>query len=369
MRSILDIVLKYIVIGVVLFFLTQLILHFFKSLHEAIKKRIEQKKLEKEKWKFSKVDEHNVLLNEITQCRFIIMKGSWGMGKTIFMNIIAYFLYKRNFMRYDKNHRYYTYCNKEFLNSLNNLEEKQLLPIYANLDFIDDDSNKISQDIDPYIKLQKKAVENAIFCIDEFSSKFPKELYYQNVKGDNEELNEQTDLFKKFRHYVDGWILGTEQNGTNIFVRFRDNEYTLINMLGTVIKLSKWGKFKRLILNSINIFMPALFTVNVRLEYQKVLFKEDLLKFYLKLLIPAYFSFPVHFYKRKQKISNYINKKHQKYITKFEYNGKQYFFKYTNKEKFSYNTRAYKNEYDSKFDSNGNRKETRTDNKESVKTT
>ena len=369
MRSILDIVLKYIVIGVVLFFLAQLILHFIKSRHEAIKKKIEQKKQEKEKWKFAKIDENNVLLNQITQSRFIIIQGTWGMGKTILMNVIAHFLYKRNSLYNQKNNRYYNYCNKDFLKSLDDLEQKGLLPVYSNLDFVDYETKKRSQEIEPYIKLQKKMVAKAISCIDEFSSTFPKDMYYTNIKGDNEVILEQIELFKKYRHFTDGWILGTEQGGQNIYIRFRENGYVLITALGTVVKLTKWGKFKRIVLNLFNILLPAFLTINVRLERQKVLFKEDLFKFYLKLLIPAYFSFPVNFYNKKQKISNYINLKYQRYITKFEFNGKQYFFKYTNKEKFSYNTRAYQNEYDSKFDSNGNRKETRTDNKESIETT
>lgn len=364
-----DNIFKYILIAVILFFIAQLILHFIKSLHEAIKKRIEQKKLEKEKWKFAKVDENNVLLNEITQSRFIIIKGDWGKGKSILMNIIAKFLYKKKEVQDNENKRYLKFIKPDYLEQLEKIDEEKKLPIYSNLDFKDVESGKVSQDLEPYIKLQKKAVPQAIFCIDEVASIFPKTMHYQNMTDENKEVVEQKELFKKFRHYTNGWIIGTEQDGQDIYVGFRKNGYVLITALGTVVKLTKWGKFKRLILNSINIFMPALLTINVRLERKKVLFKEDLFKFYLKLLLPAYFSFPVNFYERKQKISNYINKKHQKYITKFEYNGKQYFFKYTNKEKFSYNTRAYKNEYDEKFDNNGNRKETRTDNKDSVKTT
>lgn len=336
-----------------------------KLIFHSIKNKILEIRENRKKWKYSKIHEDNILLKDITQSRFIIIKGDWGKGKSILMNIIAKFLYKKKEIQDNENKRYLKFIKRDYLEQLKKLDEEKKLPIYSNLDFKDVESGKVSQDLEPYIKLQKKAVPQAIFCIDEVASLFPKTMHYQNMTDENKEVVEQKELFKKFRHYTNGWIIGTEQDGQDIYVGFRKNGYVLITALGTVVKISMWGKIKRKVLNILNIILPAVFTINVRLERLKILFKEDLFKFYLKLLLPAYFSFPVNFYERKQKINNYINEKHQIYITKFEYNGKQYFFKYTNKEKFSYNTRAYKNEYDEKFDSNGNRK----DNKRTIEAT
>ena len=45
-----------------------------------------------------------------------------------------------------------------------------------------------------------------------------------------------------------------------------------------------------------------------------------------------------------------------RFQTLLEYDGQQYYLRYTNDDIFAYDTRAYKHEYDDKFDKDGNRK-------------
>jgi len=44
-----------------------------------------------------------------------------------------------------------------------------------------------------------------------------------------------------------------------------------------------------------------------------------------------------------------------RYQTLLEFDNAQYYLRYTNDDKFGYDTRAYKSEYTSKFDTAGNR--------------
>lgn len=352
-----DIIIQYIITAIVSYIVAQIMLNHIKFKQNLRMEQHEKKKQNRAKGKYSRINLQNPLLNQITQSRFIIIKGGWGKGKSLLMNVIAKYLYDKNQYLNNKNMRYYKYMNAEYLEEVNHLNNQNLLPIYSNLELIDSKTNAISQDIMPYIRLQKKAVSKAIFCIDEVASLFPKTMYYENTTDSNNELVEQKELFKKFRHYTNGWILGTEQDGQDIYIGFRKNGYALITALGTTVKLSYWGKIKRVVLDLLNFVLPAILTINLRKERNKVLFDKDLYKFYLKLFVPAYFTFPKNFYNNKQAINNYIKQKHQKYILKFEFNNNNYYFKFNNKSKFDYNTRFYKGEYDDKFDKNGNRKQ------------
>lgn len=350
-------ILVYIGIALGAYAVINLMLYHHKASYEQRLKKREAKKLEKLKWKYKTVNIDNPLLKKITQSRFIVIKGSWGAGKSILMNLIAHYLNKSKEINDKRNKRYYSYIEPEYLQEMQRLCDDALLPVYSNLDFISNDTGYKSQDILPYITLKQKSVQKAIYCIDEIASLFPKDMYYEQVANPSQELEEMKELFKKFRHYTNGWILGTEQDGVDIYIGFRKNGYALITALGTIVKLSRTGKILRKIYNFLNGLLPPIITLNIADLYRKQLFKEDKIKFYFKIFLPLYFSYPLEYYRRKQDINNKIKLKYQQYQTKLSFEGAEWYITYTNKDIFKYDTRAYKNEYLSKFDKNGNRKQ------------
>lgn len=357
-----DKILVYILIALALFFLLQTFIKVFafywKAGYEHRRDKQEQKKQEKLKWQYAKVNSNNWLLEKITQSRFIIFRGGWGKGKSILMNLVAYYLYTKEKTNLFNNLRYNQVMRPEYTKEYFKLIQDCKLPIYSNLDFIlkTQDNELKSQELDPYIKLQKKAIQKAVFCIDEFSSLFPKEMYYENLANNNPKIVEMEEFFKKNRHFTNGWILGTEQDGEDIYKGFRKNSYALVTALGTNTHLPHKAKIIRYLKNLFIILSPALFTTNVKQLFNEQLFIKDKISLLFKLCLPSYCFLPKQYYEHKQNISNNIKERYQEFITLLDFEGKQYYLQYTNNDIFAYNTRAYKHEYDDKFDKEGNRK-------------
>ena len=329
---------------------------YWKSSYDTRKREREQKKLEKQKWKYAKVNKNNFILEKITQTRFIVFKGSWGKGKSILMNLVAHHLWEKEQNNIYSQIRYNRIMRADYLREYETLTQNGLLPIYSNLDLIEYEKKQDyrSQELEPYIKLSKKAIQKAIFCIDEFSSLFPKEMHYESYN--DPEVNEMKEFFKKNRHYTNGWILGTEQDGEDIYKGFRKNGYAIVTALGTVASLPTKAKCLRKIKNFFNIVLPAFCLVNSKQLMQRELFIKDKFILFLKLFFPSYFFLPKCYYQNKQNIHNKIKSKFMRFQTLLEFDGQQYYLRYTNDDIFQYDTRAYKHEYDSKFDENGNRK-------------
>lgn len=354
--------MQYILVGIGTFFAIKIFVKIFgfywsKGYEQRQEKR-KQKKFEKQKWKYVNVNRKNPLLKRITKARFIVLKGIWGAGKSILMNVIAHFLYTTIEYHNKKNRRYLKAMNPDYIKQYYDLKRQGLLPIYSNLDFLSNyERQKLQkQDIVPYITLQRKAIYKAIFAIDEISSIFPKEMYQEQQANPDPLVEEMKELFKKFRHYTDGWILATEQDGEDIYKGFRKNGYALVTAKQTIVKMSLKGKIVRFLSNLKQFILPAYMTTNVRELMSEQLFVGDKIKTFLKSLLPAYYLLPRQYYITKQKISNKTKQKYQEFLTLLEFEGQDYYLRYTNADIFAYDTRAYKNEYSAKFDKTGNRK-------------
>lgn len=352
--------LMYILIGIVFYFALKIIFSiiafYWKAGYEARKKKREERKKERLKWKYAKVNINNPLLKRIATNRFIICMGSLGTGKSITMNLITRFLIALRQKEYEKNKRYNRIMKAEYFTSEQELQEQELLPVYSNLDFKDRETNFKSQELLKYITLSKKAVQKCVFAIDEISSLFGKDLYYDTETRNSATIAEMKELFKKGRHYLDCHFIGTEQDGEDIYIGFRKNGYALITCLGTLVKISKKGKFVRKIKNICNAILPAYLTINHKRVMRQQLFTSDKVKTVFKMLLPSYFLLPREYYTRKQLISNGIKEKYQRYQTRFQFNNAEYYIRYTNQDIYAYNTRAFQFEYDRLFTNNGERK-------------
>lgn len=357
-----DTILMYILIGLGLWFGLQAILKvsafYYKAGYDERQKKKEAKRLEKKKWKYSHVSLDNPLLNRLVSNRFIVFKGDLGKGKSILMNLTAHYLWQKQIVDNKRRLRYNLAMKPDYVRECVSLEDQQLLPIYSNLDFTTQEGLK-KQELMPFLCLQRRAIYRAVFCIDEISSLFPKEMY-QEVQGKDNPVaplvNEMKELFKKNRHYTDGWILATEQDGEDIFKGFRKNGYAIVTALETIVSLAPRGKFFRRLKNLFNRCLPGLFTVNLVKVFGQQLFFRDKIKTFFKLFLPSYFFFPQFYYEKKQSIHNKTKGKYQRYQTRFIFDGAEYWIIYTNEDIFAYETRAYENEYSSKFNKDGSRK-------------
>lgn len=364
-----DNILRYILIGAGILFAvsiaSKIIVFYWRAGYEDRKKKREQKRIEKQKWKYAHMGQGNPLIENIIKDRFIILEGNKGAGKTLVTNVIAHYLFERQEVFNKKHRRYNKVMNPEYVSDYKKIIDSGKLPIYSNLEFVEEDKKRTlkSQDLIPYLTLRKKAIYHPIFVIDEFSSLFPKEMYYENQANPSPIVAEMKELFKKDRHYLNGWILGTEQDGEDMFKGFRQNGYARVRALRTVVSLEKKGKFVRGFKQFWNMILPAFLTLNMRKIRKQELFLKNKITSFFKSLLPAYFFFPKAYYIKKQELSNKINYKYQRYLVHLEFNGAEYIIRFTNDDIFQYDTHAYKHEYDEKFDKNGNRKQIKEANK------
>ena len=355
----LDTILWYILIGLVGYFVVtvfaRLFSFYWQAGYDERKKKREEKKKEKQKWKYCEVRLDNPLLNQMRDDRTIIFMGEKGKGKSLLMSLVAHFLWAKQLDNNKRNKRYNHYMKPEYVASMQKLNDAKLLPVYSNLDLMDYETGFKNQELKPYFELKKKAVEGAIFCIDEVSSTYGKDLYNDNEEYDKEDKKDLKENSKKNRHFTNGWILGTEQDGQDIFIGIRENGYAIVHCLQTNKRLQLKGKILRKIKNFFNLCLPALFTVNIKSLMQEQLFWNGKIKLVLKLLLPSYFSLPVSYYTKRQNIYNQINRKYLLFETRFTYGSGEYWIRFSNNDIFDYNTREYKKVYDAMFDENGDR--------------
>lgn len=355
----LDKILWYIIIGLGAYFLlswlTKIFAFYWRAGYEDRKKKRQARKEERRKWKYCKVTLDNPLLNQMRDDRTIIFMGEKGKGKSLLMSLVAHFLWAKNKEKDKKKKRYNRFMKPEYVAEIERLNNAKLLPIYSNLDFSDAETGYQNQELKPYFEMKKKAVEGAIFCIDEVSSTYGKDLYNSEDEYSKEEKKDIKENSKKNRHYTNGWILGTEQDGQDIYVGIRENGYALVHCLQTNKKLLKRGKCFRKIQNICNLILPGLFTCNLQKLFQEQLFVSGKIKLFCKLLLPSYFLLPVSYYTKRKAIYDKINRKYLRFETRFTYGTGEYWMRFSHQDIFAYNTRAFKKVYDKMFDKNGDR--------------
>ena len=335
--------------------LAKLFVFYWQKGYDNRKKRREERRAEKLKWKYSKIDLDNPVLCKMMNDRTIVFMGAKGKGKSLTMSAVAHFLWLKRLEYNKKNRRYIKFMKDEYLEQQNWLDEVNLLPVYSNMALLDKDTGAKSQELKPYFEMQLKAVEGAIFCIDEISSTYGKDMYNSDEYS-KEEKKDIKENSKKNRHFTNGWILGTEQDGADIYIGIRENGYAIVHCQETVRKLTAKGKILRRIGNFFNIVLPAFMTTNARVLAQECLLPRQKIGLFFRLLLPSYIGLPKSFYERKQKINDKIKYRYEKFNVRFDYDGVQYWMTITHDDLFVYNTRNNKKDYDDLFDENGNRK-------------
>lgn len=321
--------------------------------HEEQKKKDEEKKKKKQAEKYCKVNLKNPYLEELTKQYNIIVYGHLGAGKTLIANLLCHYLSKKYSKEDKRNRRYNHYMLPEYEADLQKLKKNKLLRVYSNIPLKDCENNS-SQNLWPYLTQQKRFVERGIMFTDEFGTNLGKDLYFSQDKN-SIEVERIVEMSRYARQNCDIKWIGTEQSCDNIFKPIRDRGFCEIEALKTFVGVSKWGKFKRGLVNFVRLILPGFLTLNLKKVFEKKLFKRDIFLTTLKLLLPSYFLLPREFYIKKTITAAKIKKKHTRYATLINFYGKQMFFKFSNKDIFAYNTRQNRANYLKQFDKEGNR--------------
>lgn len=319
---------------------------------EEKKKRKLEKKKKKEAEKYSKIYIGNPILEMLVKSYLIIIYGTLGAGKTLLANVLAHYLNVKYAIEDNKNKRYYKFMRPDYLEELQQLNEKNHLRVYSNLKLEED--GKKSQELWDYITQKKRAMYRGIYFWDEIGTYAGKDLYYDNDKYSPEvEGIVNSSRFNRQDRDIK-WIC-TEHNKDNLFKPIRNREFAEIHALRTYVNISKWGKFKRKILSIKNAILPAYFTLNSWQEFENCLFWTDKIKTFLKMLLPAYFLLPKSYYIKKTKLNSEIKEKHSWFKVILDYYGHEFMFRFKKNQIFDYSTTAHESVYLKQFDKNGDR--------------
>lgn len=319
---------------------------------EEKRKEKEETRKKKEAEKYCKVNIKNPYLAQLTAQYNCIVWGRLGSGKTLFANLLCHYLSEKYKKEDKKNRRYNKYMRENYVSDLNILQKEKRLRVYSNIGLKEGD--KVNSELWPYLTQQKRFIERGIIFTDELGSSLGKDLYFSQKKN-SVEVERIVDMSRYARQNCDVKWIGTEQSCDNIFKPIRDKGFTEIEALKTFVGISKWGKFKRSVVNTVRLILPGFLTLNLKKVFEKQLFKKDKFLTMLKMLLPAYYLLPRDYYIAKTKTYAKIKKKHTRYATLINFYGKQMMFKFSNKDIFAYNTRQNRANYLKQFDKEGNR--------------
>ncbi len=322
-----------------------------QRLDEKRKKKEEERK-KKEVERYCKVSVKNPYLAQLTAQYNIIVWGRLGSGKTLFANLLCHYLNEIYNKKDKKSRRYNKYMREDYVEDLKKLEKEKRLRVYSSIGLKSGD--KVNSDLWPYLTQQKRFIEHGIIFTDELGTALGKDLYFSQVKN-SIEVERIVEMSRYARQNCDVKWIGTEQSCDNIFKPIRDRGFCEIEALKTFVGVSKWGKFKRGLVNFVRLILPGFLTLNLKKVFEKKLFKNDIFLTTLKMLLPSYFLLPREFYIKKTVTAAKIKKKHTRYATLINFYGKQMFFKFSNKDIFAYNTRQNRANYLKQFDKEGNR--------------
>lgn len=314
------------------------------------RKKKEEKRKKKEAEKFCKVNLKNPYLAQLTAQYNIIVWGRLGSGKTIFANLLCHYLNMKYTKEDKRNRRYNKYMREDYVSDLKKLDNEGLLRVYSNIGI--KEGEKVNSELWPYLTQQRRFIEKGIIFTDELGTSLGKDLYFSDAKN-SVEVERIVEMSRYARQNCDVKWIGTEQSCDNIFKPIRDRGFTEIEALKTYVSISKWGKFKRFVLASSRLILPAFLTLNVRKVFEKQLFKKNKALTFLKLLLPAYFLLPRDYYVSKTKTYAKIKKKHTRFATLINFYDKPMLFKFSNKDIFEYNTRQNRAAYLRQFNKEG----------------
>ncbi len=322
-------------------------------LQEAKEKQKEHEK-ERLKHKYSKVTLGNKILDRITKIHIIIFDGVAGSGKSLLMSLFCWYIYQRWRRKNRKDKRLNKYLKPDYVHQVQELKDNKLLPVYSNLTMTDNKGYSSHGDYEMYMYQYKRIIEGGILAIDEIGEVLGK-MYYWTARNDPNS-KDVSELGRFIRHFIDGYIVATEQNGSNVWCELRGYGSAGVTALNTTVRIARRGKFLRMLCNAALFLLPGMCTLSWLRMWRQELHTRGRILLLIKMLLPAYFAKPRDYYVRKVNINKRIKSHYTRYETVFAFADKEYLLKFSNKQKLDYNTRARQNVYADKFDEAGNRK-------------
>lgn len=333
--------------------------HRWKKNYDKKQEQKEREAEEKRRWENCRVTPDNPFLCEITKKRLIMIDGAAGNGKTTAMDMLLHWLNTKRLISLQNNARYYSYMHTEFLEKVKERLDNNLIPFVAsNFDIVDKDGLR-NDDIMPYLVQDYRAIEGMVLGLDETASELGKNLYHEGQK--DEKLKEMLAKIKKFgeyiRHYINGYLIVSDQAGSDLYVGLRQMSFAEVHALQTVVRVLPRGKFLRKIKQNTLKYLPAFWTSLRTCVTMQLTRKQRVLTVLKSLFVPLYWLLPREYYKRAIKINKDIKEKYTEFRMLLSYNGWYQWLIFGNESLFKFESRYKKKEYEEQFDKNGKRKD------------
>lgn len=331
------------------------------------KRKAEEAKKKAAMEKYCKVYIGNPIIESIIKSFNIIIYGSLGTGKSLFANLLAFYILKKQAIIDKKMHRQNSFIDKQYLLDLERLEKENKLRVYSTMDLCDCEGRK-SNDLIPYLLQEKKVVKHGVEVADELATFLGKARPGQESAFTEEGLERIYDSLRYNRQNGEIYFIGTEHDKENIIKPAREKGFLGIQALRTYVSISRFGQLKNYF-NKIGIkYLPGILTYNWLPELRKRLFKKDRWIFFLKLLIPqSLFSITWFgrfrdeymgqlYYINKAKSFKKIENKHKRFKVIINLADKEFMFNFGKEWIFDYNTNQNREQYEKQFDEEGNNK-------------
>ena len=353
-----------IVAGSIVFFCLAYILamkyvHKWKRDYDKHQEELERQEEEKRRWENCRVTPDNPFLCNIARTHLIMVHGVAGAGKTTTMDMLMNWFNNKRLLDLERNGRYYSYMNTEYLEQVHQRIDNNLIPFVAsNFDIVDKNGLR-NDEVIQYLVQDRQAIEGMVLGLDETANEMGKNLY--NKGQQDKKLGELLTKIKNFgeyiRHYINGYFIVSDQAGSDLYVGLRQLGFAEVQAHQTVVRILPRGKFLRKIRQNVLRYIPAFWTSLRTCLLLQLTKKQRIHTLFKSLFVPLYYLVPREYYKRANDINHEIKEKYTEYRVLLSYNGWYQWLVFRNESLFKFESRYKKKEYLEQFDKNGKRKE------------
>ena len=333
--------------------------HRWKKNYDKKQEEKERKAEEEKRWQNCRLTPDNPFLLNLTKIHLIMIEGAAGAGKTTAMDMVLYWLNMRRLIDLQTKSRFYSYMNEKYLDFVQRRLNNNFIPFVASNFDIEDKDGLRNDEVMQYITKDKQAIEGMALALDETASELGKNLYHVAQKDDKLKLmlNKIKNFGEYIRHYINGYLIVSDQAGSDLYVGLRQLGFAKVTAHETIVRILPRGKFIRRVKQNFLKYTPAIFTSLKTCLLMQLTKKQRILTVLKSLFVPLYWLLPREYYRRAIAINKAVKEKYTEYRLLLSYNGWYQWFVFGNESLFKFNSRYKREEYLSSFDENGNKKE------------
>jgi hypothetical protein len=321
-------------------------------------KHIDQARQEEKKYDNSIVCVENKFLNYLKEhSRIFVFSGEPGNGKTESMKMFSKWLLDVK-EHYDiKNRTYNKFMRPEYIREKQKLIDEELLNVYDNMGVILD-GLKSQPDVMDVLRQYRKAAEDAVLMLDEAGHDLPKEVYFQIIKLKNKDLAEEfakiVEFIRFIRHYINGYLLMSEQDEDHIYIGVRRTGYKKITCLGMSHYLSKKGLRVKARKKFFNAFTPAFLHHPIRAQFQLLGIKRRIIQALISIIIiiPNFFNKRIYF-EGRDAINIKCKERYELHKALWLVDSNEHYLIWNNQQTFRSESRLRRGEYQKHFTAGG----------------